>query len=130
MIDPIRKPLEEAVLDLRTLARDASPSVPLWSRERWDVQSTADGDRSINLEHPIEKDYNKFFYYQLENLLKREALKALATSLQHHPTIREVLCLKPEEHGQELIWHYLIPVTTEVLRREDAGEKTSEAIAQ
>lgn len=128
MIEPIRKQLENAVLDLRALARDPGSVIPLWSRERWSVQ-TVDGSRSINLEHPIEKDYEKFLYYQLDSLLQREAVKTLATSLQNHQTLREALCLKPEEHGRELIWQYVLPITTEVIRREDAGEEVAHAMA-
>jgi len=129
MLEPIRKDLEKAVLDLRALVRDPGSSIPLWSWQRWDVQ-TANGERVMNLEHPIEKDYEKFLYYQIESLLQRDSVKSLVTSIEEHAVIREALCLKPNEVRQEVTWDYLLPMTAAVLKREDAGDQIAEAIGK
>ena len=115
------------MLDLRALVRDPGSSIPLWSGQRWDVQ-TVNGERVMNLEHPIEKDYQKFLYYQIESLLQRDSVKALVTSIEEHAVVREALCLKANEVQQELTRDYLLPMTAEVLTREDAGDQIAKAI--
>lgn len=124
MIEPIKKELESALLDIRALVRDKNSSIPLYSSERWTVK-TRNGARTINLERPIEKDYGKFLYFQDDALAQRETIKKLASSLGDHPEIQEALCFKGGELGRDLVVYYLLPIAIEVLKREDGGEQIS-----
>src|SRR5437868_3143999 len=90
MIEPIQKELEAAILDLYALVRDAAAAIHLYSRERWTVE-TRNGTRIINLEHPIEKDYDKFLYFQDEALVQRDTIKNLTARLGDYPAIQEAL---------------------------------------
>jgi len=128
MIEPIQKELEAAILDLYALVRDAAAAIHLYSRERWTVE-TRNGTRAINLEHPIEKDYDKFLYFQDEALVQRDTIKNLTARLGDYPAIQEALFLANGNLGHDLLWYYVLPITLEVLKREDAGTQISVAIA-
>jgi hypothetical protein len=128
MIEPIQKELEAAILDLRALVRDADSAIHLYSSERWTVE-TRNGTRVMNLERPIEKDYGKFLYFQDEALVQRDTVKNLTARLGNYPAIQEALFLKDGNLGHDLLWYYVLPITLEVLKREDAGVQISMAIA-